>query len=137
MSSQRMLLLAARVWGMRTSRLDSVGDATQRFAAAAWPATQSSLNHTQVAGFASDGYLRHSSDQTLQTAEGGHPGPDDTNVSQKNPLAQDKEGKPQVGKMDTTDEGKGSDASAADAAPPEGGAEETEDVVPNLQTPKD
>jgi hypothetical protein len=102
----------------------------QTGAATSWVAARFPL---QTAGFASGegASLRHSADHHLQDAGAESPGPDSTNINQKSPLPSDKEGNPKVGKLSTAD---GDDENSPKVSP---GDVEDDDVVPNLQTPKD
>lgn len=76
--------------------------------------------------------LRRSADQHLQDgAPESQPRPDSTAINQKAPLSADEHGEPQVGKVSTPegDDESSPKISSADL--------ESDDVVPNMQMPKD
>mmetsp|Transcript_5577 Transcript_5577/g.15975 ORF Transcript_5577/g.15975 Transcript_5577/m.15975 type:complete len:111 (-) Transcript_5577:365-697(-) len=60
----------------------------------------------QAACFAEGSSLRHSAEETLQEDKEG-PGPDSTVLNRKTPMAHDKDGNVQAGKVDTGKDGKG------------------------------
>jgi len=64
------------------------------------------LSVLQAACFAEGSSLRHSAEETLQEDKEG-PGPDSTVLNRKTPMAHDKDGNVQAGKVDTGKDGKG------------------------------